>query len=390
MFALASPLTAWASQAPAQVEATLISAENTSPEWYEKKFETAPDIDVSALVENDFVTNGYLYTVANVSKQALPTETFSRRATHNFEFESPTNKLEDLLQELPAEYQYEDEDGFLGTLYLIPNTISVVVSETKGTSRTISETVVKDVEYNDESYFPETVEKGGYTLTRKDLVFDENNFMPDGSAPGTFSGTATYSKTVYGTKVVSYTVSAQYAGETVKEVEGETICTVLYKGTEIVEKENLFGGSTFYVGSQIFDPATGTTVTENPSSGNISVLLALLLFLLMAAVIALLVVFGGSLKNLGNNKIMVQAQNPETGEYTLLQKSTIKVKQPVIALDILHAPSSKQFSFTIPAPLANKLEGRNIQINAMNDTYEHLVRRKSSKDDYRFNITLND
>lgn len=118
------------------------------------------------------------------------------------------------------------EDGYTGVLTLDTASIKVEAAGYKSSSRTVTATrSYPNLSDADTSLIPKTIEDGGRTMTLADVQWQE--------AGGFFHATASYTGTATSKYATGYTVTAEYAGEVVKTIAGETVYTAVFSGTPI-------------------------------------------------------------------------------------------------------------------------------------------------------------
>ncbi|OUP04256.1 hypothetical protein B5F35_17735, partial [Anaeromassilibacillus sp. An200] len=130
-----------------------------------KIFHLSPDEDPSILIEEPFEQDGYEYAYESMVKEETINQQ-SKLAEKELTFSTDTNKLEEILPDIPGSIPYDGEDGYEGNLVLNPSSIQTEAEGYASSSFTVSDTrTYTDLPYNDKSLIPQTVEKNGMTLT---------------------------------------------------------------------------------------------------------------------------------------------------------------------------------------------------------------------------------
>ena len=235
-------ITPYAQASIMQVPVSSTAAEINGQQVLTQVFEIEEDgsFDPAQLIEDDFVRGEYVYSFDRITKEESET-TETKDVEQQSTVSSDTDNLQSNIDLFAGSVQYEDAEGFTGTLTLDTSSIQTTTDGYETTSRQITETRTFDgMEYNDPTLIPLTVEKDGYTLSRTDLEWSEETYLTDDSGqnpiPATFSATATYAKTLYSEVPTGYTVTAKYKGEVSRTVQGPTEYTLTYIGTKIPEE----------------------------------------------------------------------------------------------------------------------------------------------------------
>ena len=192
------------------------------------------DEDPETILKDTFEQDGYLYTFQEIVK-AESADTQSRNAEKTMEFETKTNKLEDILPDIPGSIPYDEGDGFVGELSLDTASITTKAKGYAKNSYTVSDTrVYTGLAYNDPSLIPQTVTKNGLTLNLAGVTWQgEGGTGANGSLiPSQYTATASYSTTASSTYATGYITTARYTGE-VKLTTSTMTYTVTYKGTPV-------------------------------------------------------------------------------------------------------------------------------------------------------------
>lgn len=166
-----------------------------------------------------------IYELDNTSKNGGKS-TLSKEESQIKVVETNSDKIEDVLLEFPSEIEYEDENGFKGTLLIDTSTVTTteVFNGTYNKTYKVTETVeYQNLNANDLDKVPKTKVKNGITmkLTSVDWIVQSTQMIGSSQVP------------------VSYKCVAHYSGNGVQKVQGESKYTssATYRG--IIEKEEI-------------------------------------------------------------------------------------------------------------------------------------------------------
>ncbi len=191
----------------------------------EKIYLLSASDDPAGIPTADFDREGWHYTLLDVTRQDN-SETDTRDYTETVTLDSKSKDMDAIMPQLAATMEVTTEDGYTGTLTLDTASIKVEAAGYKSSSRTVTATrSYPNLSDADTSLIPKTIEDGGRTLTLADVQWQE--------AGGFFHATASYTGTATSKYAAGYTVTAEYAGEVVKTVAGETVYTAVFSGTPI-------------------------------------------------------------------------------------------------------------------------------------------------------------
>lgn len=132
-----------------------------------------------------------------------------------------------------------DEGGFSGQLLLDYDSIVSVAADKKTYSYPIVKTVeINNLADNDYAYLDKKM--GNLTLAEADWELQNGVQRADEMIPGAYTAYATYTGTGYGTKITGYNNTAYYTGTVTRVTEGDTICSIVYKGEHIIPWTGVF------------------------------------------------------------------------------------------------------------------------------------------------------
>lgn len=363
MLVFSSSVTAFAMEVPNSE----VCQEVNGRQILTRVFSVSPDVDPSTLISADFEKDGFIYTFDSIIKTE---QEFSdtKRVTQSYDFESDTKDLSMNIMKLPTSLRYEDEDGYVGQLYLEPRSVTTDATGYHTSSRVVKSVVsYPGLEYNDPSLVPSTTSKNGVTLSLADVSWSEGAYLDDSSVPGTYTATVTYRKTLYSQVADSYLVTAEYYGD-VKQEGIETIeYTVTYLGT--VPQHSFLG----FTWTDKSATTTGGSAQNTNSFGGALLKGLLLLIALLAVLVCLLWALMKLIKAFRNMYVTVQAQDDTTGEYKTTQRIRLKKNDPVIELNTLKSPGSRHYMITIPKQKAEAMAGKIITVHSAQETFQHQV-----------------
>lgn len=324
-------------------------------------FSVDPDTDPAVLISADFEKDGFIYTFDSIIKTE---KEFSdvKRVTKEYTFTSDTEDLGENIMKLPAALDYEDEDGYLGNLYLEPRSVATEATGYHTESRVSKATIsYPNLAYNDPTLLPATTKKNGVTLPLYDVSWSEGDYLTDSSVPSTYTATATYRKTLYSKVADGYQVSAEYYG------------TVQQDGIEVIEYTVTYLGS---VPERGFFDFLGTSTgpqTNGVSAGSHALPMIVLILAGLLALALLVWLILNIIKLFRNLFVTVQAQDDITGEYKMTQRVRLSKKNLVIELNTMKSPGALHYRFTIPKQKAKDLIGKVITIHSAQETFSHQI-----------------
>lgn len=215
-------LTSSADLVPVERSANNINGEMTIVEV----FDVSASVDPDDLVKPNFAQSGYLYSMDSIVKNSF-TDMKEKDVTQEYEAPADSKELADNIDKLPPSIPYS-EDNYVGTLYLNPQTIEVVVTGQTPKTNTRSVTKTFTTEYNDPSQIPATMNG----LPRTSLTWAEASYYEGSSIPSSYTATAVYSKRTTTNVDSAWKVVATYQGTVQFEDTDNIRYTVTYKGTE--------------------------------------------------------------------------------------------------------------------------------------------------------------
>lgn len=166
---------------------------------------------------------------------------------------SNSNELSKILEQLPAEIKYNEND-FVGVYKLDVNSI-IIESQYNGYKNCLIEKtqVYNNLDTNDLNAIPKQIKKDGITLdliTTKWEVTETRNIQAN-SIPSKYKATCYYANKKRVNNPLTYNITAEYNGTADKTIKNDYTYTLTYKNTE-TEKNYipaivLLGGATMII-----------------------------------------------------------------------------------------------------------------------------------------------
>ena len=173
-----------------------------------KIYDLSPESDPAGIPRSDFELDGFSYTFVDILRQELP-QYEERQYTETVTVNSEKKDMESVLSLLPQEREVVTEDGLTGVLSLKLDTVRVEVAGYGSSIKTVTATrTYPDLDGQDTSYIPKTVEDNGRTLTLQAVAWE----MIGVEGSERYTATATYVGTAQSSYVSGYVVTADYAG----------------------------------------------------------------------------------------------------------------------------------------------------------------------------------
>ncbi len=336
-----------------------------------KVYEVAEDFDPSALVENGYKKDGYLFAYHKTDKKVNENKQ-TKELSESIAIETATDNKQGILNRLPQTIEYNKED-FTGVLSLKQDSIATEVAAYKTQNTTLS-TVKEYTELMaaDNSYIPQTAEKEGQTLQLTDVNWAVmgTELSGDTLVPTEYKATATYSKTISDKVPSSYVTTAIYTG-TVSKPEPTTITyTLTYVGTPIKENSTIMEKAEKQAHKQIQQQEEKETkAIKEMKQGN-----PIFIKMLFGAFIGVLFSSGMVLLFYKKSQKGVKICNLQDEEYICIGYQKMNKSDFIIDLNPLHERiQSPFFYFVIDKYTAKKLYGKTISITLHDETKEQMI-----------------
>ncbi|NDO47834.1 hypothetical protein [Clostridium sp. MD294] len=336
-----------------------------------KVYEVAEDFDPSALVENGYKKDGYLFAYHKTDKKVNENKQ-TKELSESIAIETATDNKQGILNRLPQTIEYNKED-FTGVLSLKQDSIATEVAAYKTQNTTLS-TVKEYTELmaTDNSYIPQTAEKEGQTLQLTDVNWAVmgTGLSGDTLVPTEYKATATYSKTISDKVPSSYVTTAIYTG-TVSKPEPTTITyTLTYVGTPIKENSTIMERAE----KQAEEEIKKQKQEEKPEVKEIKQNNSILIKIILGAFIGVLFSSGMVLLFYKKSQRGVKIYNLQDEEYICIGYQKMNKSDFIIDLNPLHERiQSPFFYFVIDKYTAKKLYDKTISITLHDETKEQMI-----------------
>lgn len=212
-------------------------AEQGELSYLYKPYTAAANCDPNSLIEAPFTQGGYHYKYSEIIQREHIPESNAKAVSEDKTVESDSGEQANILTLMGNKLPYTDNEGYTGDMFLVPESLRITE-----TGRTDYSYIITDVrEYpnldrNDPSYVPNTVQKNGVVLTLQDISWNATSTVGMGYSeiPSKYTAIATYAAPAKGSKASGYMATATFAGEAIKELAGKNIYTIVYEGEQIV------------------------------------------------------------------------------------------------------------------------------------------------------------
>lgn len=198
----------------------------------EQIYELNHDQEPSAEIKQDFMQDGYFYTLESITKNTdFTVDKKEHRETVTVE--SKSKNIGDIMPLLAKTKAVTTADGYNGTLNLNESSITVEAKGYKSGSKTIQASRTYPNLLNaDLAYIPKSITENGTELELADVNWQRDmTYNPDDYAVGErYLAEALYQGTKKYSYVTGYTVTAEYMGEVTKETAQKDIYTLTFVG----------------------------------------------------------------------------------------------------------------------------------------------------------------
>lgn len=202
-----------------------------------KTYTVAADYSPDSLVESPFSQGGYRFRYSETIQRSHTPGNLTKTVVEQKTMDSASGEKADILDLLGSSIPYADNDGYKGEIFLVPESLIISENGHENYSYTIADTRTFDnLERNDPSYVPKSVQKNGVTLTLQgiDWSVTANEGVGYSEVASRYIAIASYSGVATGSKVSAYTATAAYSGNVVKEGVGKSSYTIVYEGEQII------------------------------------------------------------------------------------------------------------------------------------------------------------
>ena len=353
-------------------------------------YKVPTSMDPNELIKDPFELRGYFFELNSIIKEDFD-DAQTKDVTKEYSVAVNSGELADNIGMLPETLSY-DEGNWTGTLYPVLGSVNIQVTDTATRSKTSSTTKTFDLgELNDPTAIP--AKYNGMSRTSYDI--QPSGYIDGSSIPSGYTATATYAKKSYYKVDTAWKMTATYSGVATYDELTHFQYTLTYKGDEIQDGQAIVDGELITVpkGYEVVD---GQLVKTGFDFGSFfsNVGIVLLLLVLLGGVVTGIVfaILTGIKRGIFySRKIVIESQDDNSGEYTLMQKVRVNPKAPAITLDVLRAPSARHFKCSMSGGLAKKLRGTIINVSAGDQVVaKHRVEPFNDKERYVFAVSLED
>ena len=198
----------------------------------EQIYELNHDQEPSDKICEDFVQDGYFYTLESITKNTdFTVDKKEHRETVTVE--SKSKNIGDIMPLLAKTKAVTTVDGYNGTLNLDESSIKVEAKGYKSGSKTVRALRTYPNLLNaDLAYIPKNITENGTELELADVNWQKDlTYNPDDYALGErYFAEAVYQGTKKYSYVTGYTITAEYNGEVTKETAQKDIYTLTFVG----------------------------------------------------------------------------------------------------------------------------------------------------------------
>lgn len=371
---------------PTESTQAIVNGEMVLVETY-----TVPiSLDPNTLIKDGFELRGYFFELNSIVKEDCE-DLKQKDVTEEYSVAVGSGDLSKNIGELPEKLEYS-KDGWEGTLYPVLSSVNIKVTDTATRSKTNTTTKTFDLgEFNDPTAIPTTYNG----MSRTSYEINPSGYIEGSSIPSGYTATATYSKKSYYTVNTAWEMTATYSGVATYDDLTKFQYTLTYKGDKIQEGQAVVDNKLITVpkGYEVINGElvkTGFDFGEFFDNAGI-ILLIIGLLALLAAGIIFAILQGIRRGVFYSRKIVIEAQDDVSGEYSTMQKVRVNSKAPAFTIDTLRAPSARHFRCEMSGGLAKKLRGKIINISADGRVIsKHRVEPLNEKEKYIFAVSLED
>ena len=187
------------------------------------------------ITRDGFIRDGWQYELTDITEKRT-SGTDTRSHTETVTIDTDSKDLNAIIARLSPTLDYQGEDGYTGVLTLDLSTVKCEEAGSKTSSYTVSATrEYPHLSSPDLSLVPKTITDNGRTLTLENISWETQSAVAIDyeQVPESYRAIAKYTGTGYKTVVTGYVTTADYCGEVVKIITGDTVYTVYFEGVEI-------------------------------------------------------------------------------------------------------------------------------------------------------------
>lgn len=270
----------------------------------------------------------------------------SKQVTSNSNIISKSKDKEKIIDEFPEEKEYSDKEGYMGTLYIDKNSLSIETIDNGYYEYLIEETKeYNNLEKNDLSYIPKQIKKNNKVLdliTTKWKVESTKN-IGEHEVPDKYTAVCYYATKQRVDYPDTYKATVTYRGETIKIIKMPKTYTLIYEQEKDSKMIKLILG-------------TGGTAT----------LFVVVLFLIY--------------KN-------AKVYNYKDNKWVLVARVHLSSTKPKIKLDkYKHLEITNRYKIELSNNIFNKLKGKYIEITKDNRLMRLVISREEKEKSFEINV----
>ena len=182
-----------------------------------------------------FERDGWRYTLTDITEKRV-SGTDARSHTETVEINTDSNDMNKIISLLSPSLEYQSQDGYAGILTLDLSSVKCEAAGYKNSSYTVTATrEYPHLSTNDLSLIPKTITDNGRTLTLDDVTWEAQQTanVDYYDIPSSYRAVAKYTAKASRSVATGYITTADYTGEIVKPVTGDTVYTAFFEGKEI-------------------------------------------------------------------------------------------------------------------------------------------------------------
>jgi hypothetical protein len=318
---------------------------------------------------DSFTSEGWFYELTDVTKSETG-GTDVRPHVETAEIETDSNDLSEVMEQLDPTLDYESADGYSGVLTLDVASVECEAAGYENSSYTVTVTrEYEDLPANDLYYIPKTVTEKGRTLALDSVDWQAQSSVNVGytAIPDSYRAIAKYAGKASQSVATGYVTTADYTGEITKEIEGETVYTAYFTGTDATPAPQEPEADT--EPSPATPPAPEAEPAPAPDADSAPSPIAPLI--LAAVVVALL---GGAAAFLFLRHNVKVHSVSDNGNSVMVAKARVRAKNPVVDLTPLDGrPEGKSFVLEIGKLAAKGLDGHMVEVTFGSSKLYHKI-----------------
>jgi hypothetical protein len=350
---------------PALYPTDVTGIEENGTRWIVKTYALSSGENPDGITTDSFELDGWRYELTDITKKETAAAD-TRAHTETITVNTDTKDMDVIIRQLSPTLDYSSADGYAGTLSLDLATVTMESAGTKTSGYTVSATrEYPQLSTNDTSLIPKTVTENGKTLTLQSVDWKSNNTeaVDYDQIAKSYTAIATYTATGSKTVVTGYITTAEYNGTLTKLVNGRTVYTAYFAGTELSPL------------TPEPEPTTETTPEHNKTTLPMAVIIGIILAVALLAGLAFLLLF----------KCNVRVFNLKDGKYAPIGKTRVTAANAVINLTpFTDKAATGGFILVVDRFAAKKLSGKAVTVNYGDKSFQHIV--DGSGGEYQFEV----